>query len=195
MSTTFNDIDGGHPINSAPHNPAATSVKVQALAIVANFVLLVAIIASAAVAGFFYAYACSVMYGLNDSNATVALEAMQGINRTVRNPIFALSFFGTALLLPVASVLTFMSGAKNAGTVLAVAALSYLGGGFFLTMAINVPMNNALALVDVSALADPAKAWADYEQPWSFWNWVRTGFSFAALILAVLAFKIMPGRD
>lgn len=193
MSTTFNETGSG----SATHisaDQSNSSVASPLLEWSAKGTSMLAVIACAAVAGFFYAYACSVMYGLNDSNATVALEAMQGINRTVRNPIFALSFFGTALLLPVAGVLTFKSGARKAGTVLAVAALAYIGGGFILTMAINVPMNNALALVDVSALPDPAKVWADYEQPWSLWNWVRTGFSFAALVLAVFAFGVMSRR-
>ncbi|PCJ95046.1 MAG: hypothetical protein COA52_04265 [Hyphomicrobiales bacterium] len=150
----------------------------------------VAIIACAAVSGFFYAYACSVMYGLNDSSAAVALEAMQGINRTVRNPIFAASFFGTALLLPLASFFNFTRGTKQAGALLALAALIYIGGGLLLTMAVNVPMNEALAIVDVAALSDPAKTWADYEAPWSLWNWARTGFSFLALSIAIIAFGL-----
>lgn len=191
MSTTFNEVE----TSSAAQNPAERAQQngqnAIALPVLSKATALAAIITCAAVAGFFYAYACSVMYGLNDSTAIVALEAMQGINRTVRNPVFALSFFGTALLLPLAAGLALSAGAKRAGLLLATAALCYIGGGFLLTMAVNVPMNEALASVDVRALADPAKAWAQYEGPWSFWNWVRTGFSFAALLLSTIAFGLM----
>ncbi len=174
--------------NAASGGEHLTVVK-QAIGLyAARFSTFVSIIACAAVAGFFYAYACSVMYGLDDSSAITALEAMQGINRTVRNPIFAASFFGTALLLPLAAVLNFISGAKQASGILAVAALTYIGGGLFLTMSINVPMNEALSVVDVSALKDPGQAWKDYNEPWSYWNWLRTAFSFLALMLAVFAF-------
>ena len=187
MSVVLNEADRSQAKRFHAEN-SQTSAKSQRLVSIARYILLMAIIACAAVAGFFYAYACSVMYGLNDSAPTVALEAMQGINRTVRNPIFALSFFGTALLLPLAAALTFVAGSKKAGAVLAISAIVYFGGGFVLTMAINVPMNNALAMVDVSTLTDPAKAWADYEGPWSFWNWTRTEFSFLALLPATLTF-------
>lgn len=187
MSVELNEADRSQVKRFHAENPQ-TFLKSQHLVWIARSTLLMAIVACAAVAGFFYAYACSVMYGLNDSAPAVALEAMQGINRTVRNPIFALSFFGTALLLPLAAALTYIVGSTKAGAVLAISAIVYIGGGFVLTMAINVPMNNALAIVDVSALANPAKAWADYEGPWSFWNWTRTGFSFLALLMAILTF-------
>lgn len=156
MSILFSEAGRG----SATPTPA-DNFKVSAaptlVELAAKCTTVLAIIACAAVAGFFYAYACSVMYGLNDSAPSVALEAMQGINRTVRNPIFALSFFGTALLLPLAATLAFMAGLKKACFGLVLAALAYIGGGFVLTMAVNVPMNNALAVVDVSALTDPTK--------------------------------------
>lgn len=193
MSVTINESVNGSMGQNRPAD-SAKSADTHPIAGFARATVLMAIISCAAVAGFFYAYACSVMYGLNDSTPVVALEAMQGINRTVRNPIFAFSFFGTALLLPIATGLAFVSGAKRAGQLLLIAAISYIGGGFLLTMSINVPMNNALSLIDVSALANPAETWNNYEGPWSFWNWVRTGFSFAALLLATIAFGLMSRR-
>lgn len=193
MSAIFSEIDRS-PIGQGAQEYSKTSARYKLFARASKSILLLAIVACAAVSGFFYAYGCSVMYGLNDGSPKLALEAMQGINRTVRNPIFALSFFGTALLLPLVAALAFIANTKRAGVVLVIAAIAYIGGGFVLTMAINVPMNNALAIVDVGTLADPAKAWADYEGPWSFWNWVRTGFSFLALLLATIAFGAMSRR-
>lgn len=195
MSIAFNEIENGSAAQNGAERADQTGQNATALAILSKATVLAAITVCAAVAGFFYAYACSVMYGLNDSTAIVALEAMQGINRTVRNPIFAFSFFGTALLLPLATGLAFGAGSKRAGQLLATAALCYIGGGFILTMSVNVPMNEALAIVDVRGLADPVMVWAEYEGPWSFWNWIRTGFSFAALLLATLAFGLLSRRS
>ncbi|MEO0637780.1 MAG: anthrone oxygenase family protein [Pseudomonadota bacterium] len=146
----------------------------------------VALVAVAAVAGFFYAYSSSVMVGLNASTPEVALKAMQGINAEVRNPIFALSFFGSAILLPAATALLVVQGSRKAALPLGAASAVYILGGFMLTMVINVPMNEALAVVDVDALPDPAAAWADYAEPWTFWNHVRTVLSLSAVALAGL---------
>ncbi|MEO0498751.1 MAG: anthrone oxygenase family protein [Pseudomonadota bacterium] len=156
----------------------------------ANFISLgfgiTALIATAAVAGFFYAYSSSVMFGLNVVAPDVALKAMQGINAEVRNPVFALSFFGSAVMLIAATTIMFMQGNTASALWFSAAAITYIAGGFVLTMAINVPMNEALALIDVSSLPDPAKIWVEYENPWTFWNHVRTGFSLIAVAMAGL---------
>jgi uncharacterized membrane protein len=148
-----------------------------------------AILATGAVAGFFYAYSCSVMVGLDNSPPDAAIQAMQGINREVRNPVFAMSFFGAAALLPLAALCCLLSGNLPAATFFGAAALAYIVGGFVLTMAINVPMNEAFALIDHAALADPVETWQRYSTQWTFWNHIRTGFSLLALGLAVLGFR------
>lgn len=145
-----------------------------------------ALVATAAVAGFFYAYSSSVMFGLNAVAPDVALQAMQGINAEVRNPIFAVGFFGSVLLLLAATIVMLIQGNTMSAIWFAAAAATYIAGGFVLTMAINVPMNEALSVVDVAALTDPALTWAEYEGPWTFWNHVRTGFSLLAVALAGL---------
>jgi uncharacterized membrane protein len=63
--------------------------------------LMVTIILMAAVAGFFYAYQVSVIWGLDAVEPRVAIRAMQGINAEVRNFWFAPSFFGS-LVAPIA---------------------------------------------------------------------------------------------
>src|ERR671916_2905068 len=56
------------------------------------------------ISGFFYAYACSVTLGLALLPDEQYVEAMQAINATVRNGVFAFSFFGAVptLLLALA---------------------------------------------------------------------------------------------
>ncbi|MEM1365815.1 MAG: anthrone oxygenase family protein [Pseudomonadota bacterium] len=145
---------------------------------------IIALVATAAVAGFFYAYSSSVMFGLNATAPDVALRAMQAINAEVRNSIFAMGFFGSAVFLLAAMAIMFIKSEPGAALWFGAAAVVYIGGGFILTMAVNVPMNEALAIVDVSALPDPATTWANYEAPWTFWNHVRTGFSLLSVVFA-----------
>ena len=57
---------------------------------------------SALAAGFFYAYTASVSRGLGRLADAQYVAAMQSINDTVRNPIFAVSFFGALVALPLA---------------------------------------------------------------------------------------------
>jgi uncharacterized membrane protein len=49
----------------------------------------------ALMAGFFYAYACSVMVGLDRVDDRTFIVTMQWINATVRNAAFAPAFFGS----------------------------------------------------------------------------------------------------
>ncbi len=113
------------------------------------------------IAGFFYAYACSVMVGLADTDDRTFIAAMQAINANVRNAGFAPSFFG---------------------------ALTYAVGAFLLTMGVSVPLNDEPAAAGPPAsIADPAAVRADYEDPWVTWNLVRTIASTIAFGLAVAA--------
>src|SRR5918998_3991315 len=54
------------------------------------------------ISGFFYTYACSVTLGLALLSEEQYIEAMQAINATVRNGVFAFGFFGAALSLLLA---------------------------------------------------------------------------------------------
>ena len=54
------------------------------------------------ISGFFYAYACSVTLGLALLSDEPYIEAMPAINATVRNGVFAFSFFGAVLSLLLA---------------------------------------------------------------------------------------------
>ena len=133
-----------------------------------------------AIAGFFYAYWCSVMIGLDAAGAAVAAPAMQGINATVRNAMFAPSFFGPLVVLPAAALASALGGARMAALWLTAAFVTFAIGAFLVTLWINVPMNNAFAA------ASPGE-WPRYLADWSFWNGVRTIASFAALALVGLA--------
>ena len=158
---------------------------------VAEYVLLgAATVLMGLIAGFFYAYACSVTLGLRLLSDDQYVEAMQAINATVRNGVFAFSFFGAVLFLVLALVVHAPHTRSLRFLLVALAAVLYIGGGFMATFLVNVPMNEELALVSDASPAVLAQVRAEYEGPWNFWNGVHTVFSslaFLALIGACLS--------
>lgn len=63
------------------------------------------LLSAAAIFGFFYAWVCSTMWGLDQVSSRVAIEAMQAMNASVRNAVFAPAFFGTGPILPLTALL------------------------------------------------------------------------------------------
>ena len=64
--------------------------------------------------------------------------------------------------------------------------LLYVVGGFLVTIVFNVPMNNALAVVD-PASAEGASYWTRYLTRWTAWNHVRTVACLAAAAALIVA--------
>ncbi len=147
---------------------------------------LFALLLSGAIFGFFYAWVCSTMWGLDRLPPDVAIQAMQGMNGSVRNIVFAPAFFGTGPALLLAAVLCWRGGAVQSAQFLAAAAVAYLTGGLTLTLLVNVPMNEALALIDPQR-TDAAEIWAAYSGRWQVWNVTRTVMSGVALLLTGIA--------
>jgi uncharacterized membrane protein len=153
----------------------------QSLAVAITFVTL---LLSGAVAGFFYAYSCSVMWGLDASDPKAAIAVMQGINIVVRNAAFFPAFFGTPVAALAAALLWRLQDRWDVALLLALAAVIYLGGAFLTTLLINVPMSESLGRTAIPADAEAARAlWQYYSTPWTLWNHVRTAASLAALAL------------
>ena len=147
--------------------------------------LVAATLTTGLIAGFFYAYACSVTLGLARLPDEQYVEAMQAINATVRNGVFAFSFFGAVLSLLVALAVHAPQLRSRSFALVALAAALYIGGGFMVTFLVNVPMNEELARVGNAAPAALAAVRADYEGPWNFWNGVRTVFSSIAFLVLI----------
>ena len=138
-----------------------------------------------AIAGFFYAYSVSVIWGLDASDPATAIRAMQAINASVRNAAFAPAFFGTPVAAVLAAVMWLAAGRRGPALLLAGAALLYVAGAFLPTLWVNVPMNEALARLAVPAGTEEARAtWTAWSSPWLAWNHLRTVASLTALLLA-----------
>lgn len=153
--------------------------------------LVLSTLAAGLAAGFFFAYGCSVLYGLAQLDDRAAIAAMQAINATVRNPVFAFAFFG-ALAFPAGLLALRAAGARRgrAEAWLAAAVGLYGIAGFALTLLANVPLNQWLETVALDGSADLAAVRARYFPAWDAWNWARTAAtSAAALCLARVWFE------
>ncbi len=160
-----------------------------------NVLAYVATLFSGAIFGFFYAWVCSTMWGLDDADPRVAIEAMQAMNASVRNAVFFPAFFLTPVVLGIAAYGFRATGRGLSARFFAAAAIVYLLGGAVLTMTINVPMNEDLAAVTVPADIDQARQiWDDYSGRWQFWNQTRTVFSGISLLLASIGL-VASGRQ
>ena len=146
---------------------------------------LLAALATALMAGFFWSFSVVVMDGLRLLPPPEAMRAMQAINAAVRNLLFGIGFFGTPLLcLLVLLSLVLPAGRGAGGLVAALGAILYLALAFGVTFAKNIPLNEALA-----AAAD-AEQWHAFLDPWVFWNHVRTVGSLVAACLLALGFAL-----
>lgn len=157
-------------------------------AVVRGVILAGATLTTGLIGGFFYAYLCSVTRGLALLPDVQYVEAMQAINATVRNGVFAFSFFGAVAFLVLALVVHLPRLRSWRFALILLACVLYIGGGFLLTLGVNVPMNEELATVSTNSSPEVvARARVAYEDPWNFWNGVRTvcsSLAFLALIAA-----------
>jgi len=143
------------------------------------------LLSAAAIFGFFYAWVCSTMWGLDTVSSRVAIEAMQAMNASVRNAVFGPVFFGTGPILLLTALLAWMSAGRSAAIVFALAGVIYIAGGMMLTMMMHVPMNETLATVDLNMGSEQLdQIWSQYSPDWQFWNQVRAAFCGLVVLLS-----------
>ena len=124
------------------------------------------------------------MWGLDTADPRVAIAAMQAMNASVRNAVFFPVFFCTPLVLIATALLAYSSQRLVSALAFAASSVVYLGGAFFTTMAVNVPMNEALALISIpTATGDAQQIWQVYSGKWQIWNVIRTIASGVSLML------------
>lgn len=152
-----------------------------------TLVLIITAVLTALIGGLFYAYSCSVVLGLGKLSDTEYLKAMQSINQEILNPVFFMSFMGTVVLLPLSTFL--LRGQQPVFIFLLLATLAYLIGVFGVTVAGNVPMNDALDKFDISGSTAEAirQMRENFESRWNFLNNIRTVFSVISILFVVCA--------
>jgi uncharacterized membrane protein len=153
---------------------------------VLSAVTLFAALGCGLMAGFFFAFSFTVMGALARLPSAQGIAAMQQINIVVINPWFGFAFFGTALVCAVLAVSSLFRWQAPGSAFLLAGGLLYLVGTILVTIAFNVPRNNALAALDPVS-AEAASYWADYLRTWTAWNHVRTATSLAGALSLTIA--------
>ncbi|MFC7306553.1 DUF1772 domain-containing protein [Streptomyces monticola] len=151
------------------------------------FVLaLLAALGSGLMAGVFFAFSTSVMKTLAALPHPQGLAAMQKLNVLIINPLFIGVFIGTAGLCAVVAVVTFVLWPDKGTIELLVGCGLYLFGTLGVSVAANIPRNDAMAKLDPEA-PESADQWREYVTEWTAWNHVRGGASLAACASLILA--------
>ena len=151
-------------------------------------VTLISALGSGLMAGFFFAFSVSVMTALGRLPPAQGIAAMRSINVVVINPVFLIAFFGTAVACVAVAISALSTWHRPGAAYLLAGGLLYLVGSFLVTIAFNVPRNNALAAVDPASAAGAA-LWASYLTAWTAWNHVRTAAALAAAASLTVALR------
>jgi uncharacterized membrane protein len=143
------------------------------------------------ITGAFVLYAHTIMPGLRKTDDRTFVAAFQATDRAIINPWFMITAFGGAL------VLTLAAGIANRGT----PALPWIAVAFglylvavIITIAVNVPLNDAIKAAGDPAHIDVAQVRAQFnEARWAAWNLVRVLTSVPAFGLLAWAL-VLCGR-
>lgn len=144
-------------------------------------------------AGVFGLYSHTIMRGLGKTDDRTFVGAFQAMDRAIMNPLFMFTFFGALVFTGAAAVMHNRDDLRDALPWLVAAAVMYLVV-VVITMAVNVPLNDALKAAGDPARIDVAQARADFhEDRWVALNWVRTVLSTAAFLCLLWA-VVLHGR-
>lgn len=131
------------------------------------------------VGGIFFAFSNFVIQALARLPTASGIAAMQAINFTVLNPLFFALFIGAAALCVLLALYGVLFWGRPGSAWLLAGAVLYVLGSFMVTIACNVPRNDALSRVSADSPA-AENAWRDYVVSWTRWNHVRTLAALAA---------------
>jgi uncharacterized membrane protein len=154
-----------------------------------SVLLFLALLATGLSAGLFFGWAVSVIPGTRRVDDRAYVTTMQAINEAIVNPAFIVVFMGAAFLLVAATIAALISGSASEGWWLLAATVIYTPGVLGTTVAGNIPLNDALAEINVGSAADAdvASAREMYEKPWNRLHNVRTAAAVLTLALVGIA--------
>ena len=137
------------------------------------------------IAGVFFAFSSFVMRALARLQPAEGVGAMKSINIAAVTPAFMTALFGTGLACLAVGVGAVVAWDGVVSAALLAGAGLYLVGAIGVTMAYNVPRNEALARLD-SRGPDAAARWSSYVSSWTAGNTIRT----VCALLAAAAFIV-----
>lgn len=148
-------------------------------------VIVAAAVAAGINAGAFFAFSNFVMPALGELPRTEGASAMQSINRFAPSVLFVTTIVGAG----AAGIVVLLTewGSRSEGTTRWLAAAAVLSlASFAITVACNVPRNDALAGTPPSHVAE---VWSDYLVSWTRWNTARTLTSSASVAAYAMSLR------
>lgn len=136
-------------------------------------------------AGVYFTFSAFVMRALGAVAPPAGIAAMNAVNRHILRSPFMPLFLGTTLAGAGLAVWGGLRWTLPGAAAALAGGVLHVAGMFAVTMARNVPLNEALAACDPAG-AEGAALWRDYLKRWTAWNHVRT----AACTLAAAAFTL-----
>ena len=145
-------------------------------------VLVAATLTTGLMAGVFGVFAHAIMPGLRATDDRTFVGAFQSIDRAIINPWFLPTFMGALVLTGLAALLHLL-GDHGIAVPLVVAALVLYLAVFVITLAVHVPLNDAIkAAGDPDRIADLAAVRDRFDEArWAGWNIIRAVASTTAL--------------
>jgi len=140
-------------------------------------------------AGIFYCWSVAITQGLALLPDKEYITAFQGLNRAILNPLFFICFMGLVVLLPASTWVHYRHPLPVRFWLLLAASVLYITGVIGVTMAGNVPMNDAMDVFDANAAsaAEISAKRLAFEGRWNLLNNIRTVACVVCLALTVLA--------
>jgi uncharacterized membrane protein len=143
-------------------------------------------------AGVFALYAHTIMPGLHKTDDRTFVGAFQSIDRAIVNPWFMSTAFVGALFFTTAAAISHR-GTPAMRWVIAALALYLIA--VVITIAVNVPLNDAIKAAGDPARIDAAEVRAKFDETrWAAWNLIRVATTTAASGLLTWAI-VLYGRQ
>lgn len=137
-------------------------------------------------AGVFFTFSSFLMGALGRLQPSPGIEAMQSVNVVAITPLFMILFFGTTVACAGQVVSSLLKMDRPGATFALAGGSLYIIGAFLVTVAVHIPLNDALAKAD-PASPEGAQLWAGYLVRWTAWNHLRTLAAIGASAFLVLA--------
>ena len=149
-----------------------------------------AVIGCGLASGFFLTFSDFLMTSLAAARPSAGIEAMQMINRKVYKSLLVGLLWTMFVAAPALFFFALLSDAPGSSLAwISVGGVSYFLAAFVVTFVFNVPMNEALDVMDYDDSETTSYWRRTYVPTWTFWNYFRaigTGLAAIAYLLAVV---------
>lgn len=143
-------------------------------------------------AGVYFTFSVFVMIALGSIDKAAGIRAMNAINTVIVRSLFLPLFFVSSIACLALAVIGALAWGEAGASAMAVGGALYFTGMFLVTLACNVPLNNALAAADPDS-EEGGQLWSDYLTRWTRWNHIRTLASTVSMGLLILAIAQRAG--